>query len=134
MSSVGRLGAAERIVGFCSSSAWISQRDFRRSLFDCSQFASPVRFRFDDGGFLAKFEHLFGGDRRQPVHHAGDEARPAGLMTCSQAGSVITMEILVEQHKVAPMRVFLELSGLPINGAPALGVLEEYLNETTGNF
>src|SRR5437867_721397 len=38
----------------------------------------------------------------------GDEAGPARLMACAQAGSVIAVEVFVKQNQVAPMRIALK--------------------------
>ena len=76
-------------------------------------------------GFLAEFEHLFRGAGGEHVHDAGDDPRPAGLVAGPEAGPVVAVEILVEQHEIAPVRVFLELPGSAIDRPPALLVLEK---------
>ena len=42
------------------------------------------------------------------MHQVSNERRPAGLVAGADAGSVIAVEILVEQDEVAPMGVVLE--------------------------
>src|SRR5262249_13413086 len=43
-----------------------------------------------------------------------NKPRPAGLMAGSESGSVITVEVLVEEHQVAPVRIILKLGGAAI--------------------
>src|SRR5580700_541267 len=48
-----------------------------------------------------------------------DDARPSGLMTRTEPGSVIAVEILEELHVVAPVRIPLEGLRAAINGSPS---------------
>src|SRR4051812_21252883 len=52
------------------------------------------------------------------VDERGDEGRPSRLVRGAQARPVIAVEILVEQHQVAPVRVVLVL-GRPAEDRPA---------------
>ena len=45
---------------------------------------------------------------REDLHQAGDDSRPAGLMTRTQASAVVAMEVFVEQHAITPMRIVLK--------------------------
>src|SRR5579883_2106678 len=48
------------------------------------------------------------------------ERRPPGLVRCPQARAIITVEILVKQQQVAPVRIVLELGTSSINRPMAL--------------
>src|SRR5436309_14495666 len=50
-------------------------------------------------------------------------------MARAQAGAVVTVEILVEQDEVTPVRVILKLLRSAIDGTPALAVPEEDSNQ-----
>ena len=39
------------------------------------------------------------------------QSRPARLVTCADAGSVVSMEVFVEGNRVSPEGIFLELGG-----------------------
>src|SRR6516164_854966 len=65
----------------------------------------------------------------EQVHGPGDEPCPAGLVAGAEAGSVVTVEILVEQEAVAPVRVFLELEGPSKDRATALRVCHKDVPE-----
>src|SRR5215831_4717004 len=80
---------------------------------------------FRDSCCLAHFEHLCRSIRGEKVHHAGDETSPACLVTGAQAGPVVAMEVLVEEHEIAPMRILLEFSGATVNRPPSLAVSQE---------
>ena len=58
---------------------------------------------FRDPRHLAELEHLLSGGRREQVHAPRDDAGPSGLMARSQTGSVVAMEVLVEQDVIAPV-------------------------------
>ena len=45
----------------------------------------------------------------------GDEPGPAGLMACADPGSIVTVEVLVEKNKVAPVRVDLKDLHAPVD-------------------
>jgi hypothetical protein len=59
-------------------------------------------------GCLAQFEHLLGGRSREQMHHSRDKPRPSGLMACTESCPVLTVEILVEEDEIPPVRVCLE--------------------------
>ena len=43
-------------------------------------------------GHLAEFKDLVGAGAREQVRRAGDDAGPAGLMICTQAGAVVAVK------------------------------------------
>src|SRR5262249_30172009 len=66
-----------------------------------------------------------------PGEEAGqrcDQRRPAGLVAGANAGTVVAAEILVEQHKVAPVGIVLDLLGSTIDrSAPGFVAQEDAL-------
>src|SRR5215831_564835 len=88
--------------------------------------ASPLAaVRLRDAGGLSEFLHLLRRRRREEVHGPRDDAGPARLVAGAHALAVVAVEVLVEEHQVAPVRVLLELAGVPVDGPPAGGVLQE---------
>ena len=74
-----------------------------------------------DRGDFAQGEHLLRAGRRKQVHDPGDDAGPSGLMAGAQAGAVVTVEVLVEEEEVAPVRILLERGRTAID-RPAPGL------------
>src|SRR5580692_7573031 len=64
----------------------------------------------------------------------GDEAGPAGLVTRTEAGAIVAVEILIEEQQVPPVRIALEKFGAAGNGAAAVFVTNENMNEAARNF
>ena|SRR5215831_3922007 len=92
----------------------------------CADQLAPRRFfHLHNGGLSAELKHLLGGRRCKQMHGAGNNAGPAGLMARAEAGAIITMEILVKQDQVAPVRVFLKLPRAAVYRPPAIPVPEE---------
>src|SRR5512135_944739 len=54
-----------------------------------------------------------------------DEARPARLVARADAGAVVAVEVLVEEHVVAEVRVRLEPLVAAEDRAPPAGILQE---------
>src|SRR5262249_10307752 len=54
-------------------------------------------------------------------------ASPSRLVARAHAGAVVTMEVLVEEDQVLPVRVFLIQSVRPMNRTPAVGSPQENL-------
>lgn len=48
-------------------------------------------------GFLSESENIFWLRHREQVHGPGDDPRPAGLVARTNAGTIITMKILVKE-------------------------------------
>ncbi len=70
-------------------------------------------------------QHIAGSHRAEQLDQAGDGPRPARLVTGSQPGTVVTMEVLVEGDQVTPVRVSLELGRPSINRPASLLVPEK---------
>src|ERR1700719_56149 len=62
-----------------------------------------------------------------------DQAGPAGLMTCAEAGAVVAMKIFVEKDEVAPVRIALEEFQSPCHRAPPFLSAKENMGEPPGN-
>src|SRR5215472_8656698 len=54
-----------------------------------------------------------------------DQPCPPGLVAGSQSCSVVSVEILVEENVVFPMRIFLKLLGRAVDGTPRLLISEK---------
>src|SRR5438034_973033 len=63
------------------------------------------------------------------VQNSGNGSRPAGLMAGPKSGSVITVEVLVKQEVLAPVRIFLKLPAAPIDRSSAILVPDKDPNE-----
>ena len=63
----------------------------------------------------------------------GDEPCPAGLMAGPEPGTIVAVEVLIEQYVVAPVRVGLELLCAAVDGSPAVFVAGEYPGEPVGD-
>src|SRR5215475_13840692 len=77
--------------------------------------------RLHDGveeAHLAEVEDMLRCGGGEEPHQPGDEAGPTCLMAGAETGAVVAMEILVEQHIVAPVRVGLELLRPAMHRAP----------------
>src|SRR5574340_251185 len=60
----------------------------------------------------------------------GHESGPTGLVAGADTGSVVSVKRFVEQDQIPPMRVLLELLGLPIDGTPAVLPAQERARQT----
>src|SRR5713101_4782908 len=67
------------------------------------------------------------------MHAAGDDSRPASLVTGAEAGPVVAVKVLVKQDEIAPVRVLLERTCSAIDGSPAAFVLEEGVRKSAGD-
>src|SRR5499426_3743748 len=61
----------------------------------------------------------------------GHEPGPAGLVAGADASAVVTVEVLVEEDEVAPVRVALERVEATVDRAPAVGPPEEDAGEAS---
>jgi len=52
-------------------------------------------------------------------------SRPARLVACSEAGSIVAVEILVEQKQISPVRIVLKLARASVDRTLAVGVRQE---------
>jgi hypothetical protein len=57
---------------------------------------------------LAILEHGAGVELAQALDQPGDKPGPPGLVGRAEPGSVVTVEVLLEQDEVTPVRVLLE--------------------------
>src|SRR3954469_19514159 len=64
-----------------------------------------------------------------PQDQIRDEPRPAGLVSCAEAGAVVAVEVFVEDDVVAPPRVVLEPLD-PAETGPAAVAAHEERDET----
>src|SRR5271155_4089547 len=55
------------------------------------------------------FHQTFRSQPGEEIQSASDQSGPSCLMAGSQTGAVLTMEVLIEQDVVPPMRIFLEI-------------------------
>src|SRR5688500_7468407 len=67
------------------------------------------------------------------LQQLGHQARPAGLMAGADAAAGVGVEILVERHPGAPVRIVIQPWVTAEHGAPALTVLEEEAAEPRGD-
>src|SRR6185436_21196523 len=63
---------------------------------------------FNNGAQLAKIQNLLRGCIGAQMQSTRDEPCPSGLVVCTETGSIVAVEILVEKDVIAPMRVLLE--------------------------
>src|SRR5262245_45070485 len=83
------------------------------------------RLRLQNGGDRAEPEVLLQRAGREQVHGTGDDAGPSRLVARTEPGAVVAVEVLVEQHEIAPVRILLELLDPSVDRPPALRVSEE---------
>src|SRR5271157_3948818 len=69
---------------------------------------------------------LIGIEVAEQFYHLRHQAGPAGLMACSQTSAIISVEILVEQDVILPVRIGLKFLRSPVNRSTASLVAEEY--------
>ena len=84
-----------------------------------SRSGHPRLLHFHDPGHLAELEELLGRAGREQMHATGDDPGPSGLVARAEAGSVVAVEVLVEQEVVAPVRDPPETSAFPHRPAAA---------------
>src|SRR3954453_12223981 len=86
------------------------------------QLRIPVRPGLYHCGDLTEFDYLLRRAGRKHVHDTGNHSCPSGLMARAKARAVVAVEILIEQNKISPVRVFLQLPGSSIHRAAAIFV------------
>src|SRR4051812_38064274 len=59
------------------------------------------------------------------MHDPRDDPGPPGLVTGAEPGTVVPVEVLVEQQQVTPVRVLLERGGAAVYRPPPILVLEK---------
>ena len=65
------------------------------------------------------------GDRSEQLDQASHAAGPARLTAGSYPGTVVAVEVFVEQDQVSPARIGLELGRAAVNGAAPVWVTRE---------
>src|SRR5262245_57058688 len=63
------------------------------------------------------------------MHSAGDDPGPSRLMTGTDAGAVVAVEVLVEEQEIAPVRILLELLRRSVDRPAPLRVSHEDAGE-----
>src|SRR5690348_341192 len=91
--------------------------------------AQSDRRRLFGHDLFPSLEHLSCVGPREDVHDASDNARPSGLMAGTKTGAVVTVEILVEQNQIAPVRIVVELARPAVDRSLPVLILEEDRSE-----
>lgn len=68
------------------------------------------------------------------LQEIGHYTCPTGLMAGADPCAILTMEIFVEEHEVAPMRVLLKFLDPSVHSPAPLVVPEEYVGQAAGEF
>src|SRR5829696_9404360 len=79
---------------------------------------------------LASLQHLFGIERSEELRQLRHEPGPSGLMTRAQPGAVVAVEVLVEEHMIAPVRIILECRRAAVHRPVTVGIAQEDAFET----
>src|SRR5512135_963866 len=75
--------------------------------------------------FFAKIQGTFGIQKAEELDGLGHEPGPAGLMAGAEPGSVVAVEVFVEEDVIAPVRIALKFLRAAVDGSPALLVAQE---------
>src|SRR6516164_800221 len=103
----------QRWTSFTASEIWL--RDLR----------FPCRFFFGECSCFSGVEELLSIDAPKDVNQFGNQTSPAGLVASAKPGAVVSMEILVEQNVIFPLRITLELLGTSVDWTPPAGVSQK---------
>src|SRR5262249_13334871 len=68
------------------------------------------------------------------MKRAGRQTCPASLVASAQSGAVVTVEVLVKQDIVPPMRILLKLRGSPVDRPASASVAEEDVRQPPREF
>src|ERR1700745_67774 len=94
-------------------------------------------FRFDlllgEGSCPAGLEELLCVEAAEQFDQFSHQAGPSGLMTGSETCSIVTVEVLVEQDVVLPLRVCLEFLRTTVHRAPAGFIPQKDSGQTVGD-
>jgi hypothetical protein len=90
----------------------------------------------DEGYFSLEFHryNLFALESVKLADHLTDESRPAGLMAGTDAGSIVAIEVFVEEQVIAPVGIILEELDVSIEGASSVFIAPENANEAFFQF
>src|SRR5271170_850051 len=83
---------------------------------------------------LAGLKQVFLRHPREQIKAAGDQSSPACLMTGSQTCAVFSVEVLVKQDVISPVRIILELFRSSIDRALAVGVTQKHACVAAADF
>src|SRR5262249_2503807 len=78
-----------------------------------------------DSRGLAESQHALGGSRSEQMHPSSDNSGPPGLMARPKTGSVVAVEVFIEQEKIPPMQIVLKLPRTPLNWPPPVFISEK---------
>src|SRR5215475_12078680 len=87
-----------------------------------------------EGAHLTHLEKLGCVEAPEELNQFGDQTSPSGLMARSQAGSVITVEVFVEQEVVSPVRIGLKFLRAAINRPAARPITEKDPDQSLTDF
>ncbi len=73
----------------------------------------------------AYFEDPVGIEETVKLNAFGNESGPSGLVTCAQPGTIVAMEVFIEENVVAPEWITLELFRAAVDRSPAMLVAQE---------
>ncbi len=82
---------------------------------------------------LARLEKPYRVQQTVQLDQLGHVSGPAGLMAGPEPGAVVAVEVLVEEHVVAPVRIGLEFLRGAVDGAPSLPVAGEHPDQPVGD-
>src|SRR6516164_3867882 len=86
------------------------------------------------GARLSGLQKLACVDAAEQFDQLGDQARPSGLVTGAQSCAVVSMEILIEENVVLPIRIGLELLRPTIDRPSAGLILKKNPRQTVSDF
>src|SRR5690349_4540472 len=69
----------------------------------------------------------------EQIETASNQSRPPGLVAGSEAGTIVGVEIFVEEDVILPMRIVLELLRSAINRAFTVLIAQENAGESSSN-
>ncbi len=82
---------------------------------------------------LAAFQGPLRIQKAIELDELGHKPRPSGLMACTQARAVVTVEVFVEQDVIPPMRIGLELLRAAVYRTPSTLIAQEDPSEPVGD-
>src|ERR1041385_8833461 len=83
---------------------------------------------------LAALEQGGSIHRSKQMNESGNQPCPSGLVARSQSGSVVAMEVFVEQQIIAPIRIGLEFFRAPIHRQAPVLIAEENTGQAITDF
>jgi len=81
-------------------------------------------------GLRARFQYPLGIKEAIEFDEFSHESGPPGLVTGAEPGTIVPVEVFIEEDVVAPGRIALEFFGAAIDGPPALRVAQENPSES----